>query len=118
MPRVRKGAARTQARKKILREARGYYGSRSTHKYIAKDAVARGRVVVAGIGGYSVQTAIHTFLEPFTDDEVLALESTMIRLGAGHTLPGFTPASSPARWFATHPMLIRTGTGPSSPAGR
>lgn len=43
MPRVRKGAARTKARNKILREARGYHGSRSTHKYLARDAVIRGR---------------------------------------------------------------------------
>ena len=43
MPRVRKGAARTQARKKLLREARGYYGSRSNHKYVARDAIIRGR---------------------------------------------------------------------------
>jgi large subunit ribosomal protein L20 len=41
MPRVRKGAARTQARRKLLRKARGYYGSRSRHKYKAKDAVRR-----------------------------------------------------------------------------
>ena len=43
MPRVRKGAARTQARKKILREARGYYGTRGNHKYLARNAVIRGR---------------------------------------------------------------------------
>lgn len=41
MPRVRKGAARTQARRRLLRQARGYYGSRSRHKYKAKDAVRR-----------------------------------------------------------------------------
>lgn len=41
MPRVRKGAARTQARKKLLRQARGYFGSKSRHKYQAKIAVRR-----------------------------------------------------------------------------
>jgi len=41
MPRVRKGAARTQARKKILRQARGYFGSKSRHKYQAKIAIRR-----------------------------------------------------------------------------
>ena len=41
MPRVRKGAARTQARKRILRQARGYFGSKSRHKYQAKIAVRR-----------------------------------------------------------------------------
>ncbi|MCC5822657.1 MAG: 50S ribosomal protein L20 [Phycisphaerales bacterium] len=44
MPRVRKGAARTQARRKLLRQARGYYGARSRHKYKAKDAVRRGHL--------------------------------------------------------------------------
>ena len=41
MPRVRKGAARTKARKKLLRQARGYFGSKSRHKYQAKIAVRR-----------------------------------------------------------------------------
>jgi large subunit ribosomal protein L20 len=41
MPRVRKGAARTRARNKILRQARGYYGTKSRHKYQAKIAVRR-----------------------------------------------------------------------------
>jgi large subunit ribosomal protein L20 len=41
MPRVRKGAARTQARKKLLRQARGYFGSKSRHKYQAKIAIRR-----------------------------------------------------------------------------
>lgn len=41
MPRVRKGAARTKARKKILRQARGYFGAKSRHKYQAKNAVRR-----------------------------------------------------------------------------
>ena len=41
MPRVRKGAARTKARKKILRQARGYFGAKSRHKYQDKNAVRR-----------------------------------------------------------------------------
>lgn len=44
MPRVRKGAARTQARKRILRLARGYYGVNSKHKYRAEYAVIRAGV--------------------------------------------------------------------------
>jgi large subunit ribosomal protein L20 len=36
MPRVRKGAARAQARKKLFREARGYFGSNRKSKYRAK----------------------------------------------------------------------------------
>jgi large subunit ribosomal protein L20 len=41
MPRVRKGAARTRARRKLLRVARGYWGSKSRHKQQAKVAVLR-----------------------------------------------------------------------------
>lgn len=41
MPRVRKGAARAQARKRILRAARGYYGVKSKHKYQAKNTLIR-----------------------------------------------------------------------------
>jgi len=44
MPRVRKGAARTQKRKRILRAARGYFGVRSKHKYQARNALIRGGV--------------------------------------------------------------------------
>ena len=44
MPRTRKGAARAQARKKILRKARGYYGSNSTSKYRARNAIIRAGV--------------------------------------------------------------------------
>jgi len=41
MPRVRKGSARNRSRKRILRQARGYYGVKSRHKYQAKIAVRR-----------------------------------------------------------------------------
>ncbi|MGA1392253.1 MAG: 50S ribosomal protein L20 [Phycisphaerales bacterium] len=41
MPRVRKGAARTQARRKMLREARGYYGTKHRLKQQAKVALLR-----------------------------------------------------------------------------
>lgn len=41
MPRVRKGAARTQARKRILRKARGYFGVNHLHRYRADYAVIR-----------------------------------------------------------------------------
>lgn len=44
MPRVRKGAARAQARKRILRKARGFYGVKSKHKYQAENALIRGGV--------------------------------------------------------------------------
>ncbi len=44
MPRVRKGAARAQARKRILRKARGYFGTRHSHKYLAENAVIRAGV--------------------------------------------------------------------------
>lgn len=42
MPRVRIGSARNRARKRILRGARGYYGTRSNHRYLAKEAIIRG----------------------------------------------------------------------------
>ncbi|MSR34090.1 MAG: 50S ribosomal protein L20 [Phycisphaerales bacterium] len=41
MPRARKGAARTQARRRVLRQARGYYGTKSRHKQQAKVALMR-----------------------------------------------------------------------------
>jgi large subunit ribosomal protein L20 len=41
MPRARKGAARTQARRKILRAARGYWGTKSRHKQQAQVALVR-----------------------------------------------------------------------------
>jgi large subunit ribosomal protein L20 len=41
MPRARKGAARTQARRRILRSARGYWGTKSRHKQQAKVALTR-----------------------------------------------------------------------------
>ncbi len=44
MPRVRKGAARTQARKRILRAARGYFGSSHKSKYKADYALIRAAV--------------------------------------------------------------------------
>ena len=43
MPRARKGAARTQARRKLLREARGDYGTKSRHKQQAKVAMMRAK---------------------------------------------------------------------------
>jgi len=41
MPRIRKGAARTQARRRLLRSARGYWGTKHRHKQQAKVAVMR-----------------------------------------------------------------------------
>lgn len=41
MPRVRKGAARAQARKRMLRKTRGYYGSARNHPQRAFEAVMR-----------------------------------------------------------------------------
>lgn len=41
MPRARKGAARTQARRRLLREARGYFGTKSRLKQQAKVALMR-----------------------------------------------------------------------------
>ncbi len=44
MPRARKGAARTQARNRLLREARGYRGTHRRLKQQAKIAVTRAGV--------------------------------------------------------------------------
>src|SRR5262245_29947815 len=44
MPRVRKGAARAQKRKRILRKARGYYGSNHKSPYRAENAIVRAGV--------------------------------------------------------------------------
>jgi large subunit ribosomal protein L20 len=41
MARARKGAARTKARRKLLREARGFFGTKSRHKQQAKVALWR-----------------------------------------------------------------------------
>lgn len=41
MPRVRKGSARSQARRKTLRAARGYWGTKHRHKQQAKVALIR-----------------------------------------------------------------------------
>lgn len=41
MPRTRKGAARTQARRRLLRAARGYWGTKHRHKQQAKVALMR-----------------------------------------------------------------------------
>ena len=41
MPRARKGAARTKARKRILRAARGYQGTNRRHKQQAQVALLR-----------------------------------------------------------------------------
>ena len=43
MPRARKGAARTQARRQLLREARGFFGTKSRHKQQAKVAIMRAK---------------------------------------------------------------------------
>jgi len=41
MPRVRKGSARKRAHKRVLREARGYYGTKNRHFQQAKVALMR-----------------------------------------------------------------------------
>jgi large subunit ribosomal protein L20 len=41
MPRVRKGSARKRQHKRVIREARGYYGTKSRHFQQAKVALTR-----------------------------------------------------------------------------
>lgn len=43
MPRVRKGSARKRQHNRVLREARGYYGTKSRHFQQAKVALMRAR---------------------------------------------------------------------------
>jgi len=44
MPRTRKGSARHQAKKRILKAAKGYHGARSRQYRLAKEAVVRAAV--------------------------------------------------------------------------
>ena len=44
MPRIRKGAKRTQLRNKLRRQTRGYYGSNHKSPYRMKDALIRAGV--------------------------------------------------------------------------
>lgn len=44
MPRATNGPARNKSRKRILRAARGYYGSRSRHRKLAKQQIYRSGV--------------------------------------------------------------------------
>ncbi len=44
MPRATNGPARNKARKRILRDARGYYGARGKHRKLAKQQVIRSGV--------------------------------------------------------------------------
>ena len=44
MPRTRKGAARNKSRKRLLKQARGYFGSNHKSPYRAKDAIIRAGV--------------------------------------------------------------------------
>ncbi|GAB5495345.1 MAG: 50S ribosomal protein L20 [Phycisphaerales bacterium] len=44
MPRATNGPTRNKARKRILKQAKGYYGSRSKHRKLAKQQVIRSGV--------------------------------------------------------------------------
>lgn len=44
MPRIRKGAARRQKHRRVLKEARGHYGAKSRRYHLAKMAVFRAGV--------------------------------------------------------------------------
>lgn len=44
MPRSVRGAARNQARKRLLKQARGYVGARGGHRWIAKTQIQKGGV--------------------------------------------------------------------------
>lgn len=44
MPRVRRGSNRAQRRKKILKQAKGYYGAKSKAHRVAKEAVEKAQL--------------------------------------------------------------------------
>ncbi|MCC6285248.1 MAG: 50S ribosomal protein L20 [Phycisphaerales bacterium] len=44
MPRSVRGAARNQARKRLLKQARGYVGARGGHRWVAKTQIQKGGV--------------------------------------------------------------------------
>ena len=44
MPRATNGPARNKSRKRILKQAKGYYGARSKHRKLAKQQVIRSGV--------------------------------------------------------------------------
>lgn len=48
MPRVRKGAARRQAKKRLFKSVRGYRGPRSKNLRLAKEAIVRAQVNATG----------------------------------------------------------------------
>ena len=111
MPRVRKGAARTQARKRILRAARGYYGSGHKSKYKAENALIRAGVsdaeMLSALGVDTERLFALTFaagaalaglagvvgtpvlgLHPGTDDTVLIRSLIVVVVGGLGTLSG------------------------------
>ena len=69
------------------------------------DAVARGRAVLAGIGGYSVQSAIHTFLEPFTVDERDVVRHALARALSGIVAQRLLPATDGGRVAAVEALV-------------
>lgn len=58
------------------------------------DAVARGRLVLAGIGGQSAATAIHTFLEPFAVNERIVVRAGLARSVTGVLAQRLLPDTS------------------------
>lgn len=69
------------------------------------DAVARGRVVIAGIGGDSVQSAIHTFLEPFTVEERDVARHTFARALTGIIAQRLLPTTDGGRVAAVEALM-------------
>ena len=72
------------------------------------EAVARGRLVIAGIGGYSVVTAIHTFLELFSVEERDIARGTFSRSLAGILAQRLLPGVDGERVAAVEALVQTT----------
>ena len=71
------------------------------------DAVARGRSVLAGIAGYSVESAVHSFLELFTVDERDVARAAFSRSLAGIVAQRLLPTTDGGRTPAVE-LLVQT----------
>lgn len=72
------------------------------------EAVARGRLVIAGIGGYSVVTAIHTFLELFSVEERDIARGAFARSVAGILAQRLLPTTDGEQVAAVEAMVQTT----------
>ena len=82
-------------------------GSRDTALAVI-DACARGRLVLAGIGGHSVLAAVHTFLELFTVSERDIMRDAFARSVAGVLAQRLLPTTDGGQVAAVESMVRTT----------